>query len=89
MDPLELSLRGVVEAAADAEWEQARDILLGDAISEFRRHRTSGSACWIVELAGSCRLCDLIRRYEALTRLSTRVLDDFHIRSGDLGGGTA
>jgi hypothetical protein len=90
VDPAELSLRGVIEAAADADWEQARDILLGDMVSELRRQgHDGGHVCKANPSAWPCSGCDLIGRYEALTKLSTQVLGNFRARFGDLGGGTA
>jgi hypothetical protein len=76
-------LRPVIDAVADADWAQARDILLDTAATIIRADGHDGQLHkW------ACRKCDFIRRYEDM-QPPARVMDAYRARFGDLGGGTA
>jgi hypothetical protein len=85
------SLRPVFDAVADADWAQARDVLLGDMATFLRQlNHDGGYNCPAYLRDLSCRGCDLILRYEEdVPQPPTRILNEVRARFGDLGGGTA
>lgn len=83
----ELSLQRLIAHAADAEWQQARDILLGDAITKLRTQGHDGGwECRESRAEGTCGGCDLVLRFEELTQPPAPVMDAYRARFGDLGG---
>ena len=83
----EVSLQRLIAAAADVEWQQARDILLGDMASSLRSEgHDGGHSCMEYLEYRACTGCDLLLRYEELTQPPAPVRDAYRARFGDLGG---